>query len=138
MSTILVKLQHQATKRLAEVEPTIDSLRRTVAAYYGAAAGAGALSYALKAGDADVLALAPAPALVADPAPAFLKLRLLEELQQVEFRQIETTFFYLSFLHEIIDLLLNQFLLLSFRFLVEESEYKTSNKKRGEHLILPI
>ena len=57
MSTIFVKLQFQGTKRLAEVEPTIGSLRRTVAAYYGAAAGAGALSYALKAGDADVLAL---------------------------------------------------------------------------------
>ena len=33
MSTILVKLKFQGTKRLAEVEPTIGSLRRTVAAY---------------------------------------------------------------------------------------------------------
>ena len=56
-TTMVVKLQYKASKRLAEVDLTVESVRKTLDAYFGEAAAKGPLFFSLSAADDELLSL---------------------------------------------------------------------------------
>ena len=54
---MVVKLQYKASKRLAEVDLTVESVRKTLGAYFGEAAAKGPLFFSLSAADDELLSL---------------------------------------------------------------------------------